>query len=245
MSQKVFITFGNNKYLGAVKRICSQAQKIGCFDKIIGYTEEDLKKDELFWNQHANFINNNRRGYGYWIWKFYLVHKTLLSMNEDDILVYADAGCEINVDGLPRLQEYFEIVKESETANLAFELPFPEKEYTKSDTINYFKAESISSTKQLMATTCVIRKCDFTLKMVQEAYFKTCNYKIVDDSPSLIENHPIFKDHRHDQSIFSIIRKQMGCVIIPDETYFEPDWKTKGKKFPIWAMRNSTENSRI
>ena len=48
-----------------------------------------------FWNNHSEFILANKRGYGYWLWKPYLIMKTLEQMNDNDILVYADCGCEI------------------------------------------------------------------------------------------------------------------------------------------------------
>jgi hypothetical protein len=34
------------------------------------------------------------------------------------------------------------------------------------------------------------------------------NYNLLDDSPSITQNHPKFIENRHDQSIFSIMLKQ-------------------------------------
>ena len=34
-----------------------------------------------------------------------------------------------------------------------------------------------------------------------------------------------FEDHRHDQSMFSVLRKIRGCTILPDDT-FAFDWST-------------------
>ena len=43
--------------------------------------------DTDFYEKHKNFINNNKRGYGYWIWKSYIVYKNLQKMNNGDILI--------------------------------------------------------------------------------------------------------------------------------------------------------------
>jgi hypothetical protein len=41
--------------------------------------------------------------------------------------------------------------------------------------------------------------------------------------------NPKFKDNRHDQSVFSVTRKQMGCELLPTER--------RGEKNPIWMSR--------
>jgi hypothetical protein len=108
-----FISFGNNLYKNALDRIKHQAESFNIFDDILIYNEEDLINFNEFWDKHKNFIKNNKRGYGYWIWKSYLVLKTLELMNDNDILLYADAGCSLNINGVERLKEYFEIVNNS------------------------------------------------------------------------------------------------------------------------------------
>ena len=46
-----------------------------------------------------------------------------------------------------------------------------------------------------------------------------------------------FKFHRHDQSIFSLIRKKFNPLIIKDETYFDDFNSIEAKKFPFHATR--------
>ena len=59
-----FITFcgGEKNYYDAANRLIEQAQNINLFDKIILYTEQNLKDDECFWEKHSNFIENNKMG---------------------------------------------------------------------------------------------------------------------------------------------------------------------------------------
>lgn len=94
---KIFITFGagNNNYINAGKRLIKQAILTKYFDKTILYTQNHLKNDKQFWKQHSEFIIKNKKGYGYWIWKSYIIKKTMETMKNGDILMYLDCGCEI------------------------------------------------------------------------------------------------------------------------------------------------------
>ena len=53
-------------------------------------------------------ILSQSRGHGYWLWKVHLIYETLTKkMNENDILVYVDSGCDINFKtGRKRFDEY-------------------------------------------------------------------------------------------------------------------------------------------
>jgi hypothetical protein len=64
--------------------------------------------------------------------------------------------------------------------------------------------------------------------------------RLIDDSPSMQENHEEFRAHRHDQSIWSLVAKKHKILFLEDETYFYPHWKENGRNFPIWATRNRT-----
>jgi hypothetical protein len=241
MSQKYLVAFGGptENFHWAINRICTETEQLKVFDKIIGYTEKDLMNDTDFWEKHVNFITNNARGYGFWLWKSYLILKTMSEMNDNDILVYADAGCSINLNGKNRLLEYFDIVNNSKFGILSFDLGHLERSWTKMDIIDYFGAHNLLETGQLCATAFILRKCEHTLNLVEKWYTAccSCEYHLIDDSPSKIPNSAFFSENRHDQSIFSVIRKKLGSEIILDETYFYPDWNTSGHNFPIWATR--------
>jgi hypothetical protein len=240
--RKWFITFGGPtiNYHNAVERICREANEIGAFDHIIGYTEKDLMNDASFWNKHKDFILGNERGYGYWLWKSYLTKKTLEKMRDDDILVYADAGCKINPNGTKRLHEYFDIVNRSEWANLSFKMEHLEKTWTKMDIIQYYDANqrNIVETGQLICSVFVLRKCRNTLDLIDRWYEGCCQYHLINDSPSSIPNDASFSENRHDQSLFSVLRKKYGSEMPEfDETWFQPNWNVSGARYPFWAVR--------
>jgi len=233
---KYFITFGGptSNYHNAVNRICKQSEEFNVFDKIIGLTEKDLNNDTEFFNKHHTFIENNSRGYGYWLWKSYIVKKQLEVMNDNDILVYADAGCVMNVNGKQRLLEYFEMVNNN-YGILSFEMDHLEKTWTKMDIFQHLDGYKYLETGQLIATIFIIKKCKHSVDLVNKWYDNCCIYNLIDDSSSQLNNDVSFIENRHDQSIWSIIRKKYGSIIINDETYYH-NWDD-GKEIPILAMR--------
>ena len=235
--KKYFLTFGGNgpNFHNAVKRICAEAQEFSLFHEILGLTEKDLQNSTEFWQKHANFLNKNRKGYGYWIWKSYLVKKQLEKMEYGDLLLYADSGCVLNIKGKDRLNEYFTMAQQSANGIFSFQLDKKEAQYSKMDLFHHFNCLNFIETEQLVGGIFIIRKCDESINLVNKWYDACCIYKLIDDSPSKIPNDASFKEHRHDQSVWSIIRKQSNGIIIRDETYFKP-WDL-GDKFPILAMR--------
>ena len=236
--KKYFLTFGGPSlnYHKAVNRICNEAKDLNFFDKIIGKTDLDLKNDYEFWSMHQKFIEENKTGYGFWLWKSYLIKKQLEEMNFNDILIYCDAGCQLNKNGLDRLNKYVGLVNESEYGIIGFQMGYIEHSWTKMDTIIELDGLKESESGQLVGGIVILRKCDHTIDLVNKWYSYGSNYHLIDDSMSIQPNDKIFKDHRHDQSIFSILRKKYGCIILPDETYFF-NWEEDGKKYPIWAKR--------
>lgn len=204
-----FITFaaGRQNYYDAVNRLTTQANNLNIFDKIIGYTDKDLKKDDSFWKQHSTFIENNKRGYGYWIWKPYIIKKTMESMNDGDCLLYLDCGCEIDISKKDKIIDSFQIVKNNYILGTTTHC---DKAWTKMDLI--IKLDILNeielNSPQLQAGALLFFVCDKTRNIVNEWYELACDYHNIDDTPSNEKNFDCFCDHRHDQSIISLLAKK-------------------------------------
>ena len=107
-----FITFGSHdNYIDAGIRLINQASDLKIFNDIKLYSKDDLESDINFWNKNKDFIINNPRGFGYWIWKPYLIKKSMDQMKDNDILLYLDCGCEIDVNEKDYFLECIEVVK--------------------------------------------------------------------------------------------------------------------------------------
>lgn len=232
---KFFITFGNGAYENSAFRIMKEAINLEIFDSSRAYFNSDLEKYTDFWNLHKKLILSGCRGGGYWIWKSFIILEKLKTMNENDILVYCDAGCELKNTGIKRLNDYFEMVNNSDYGILNFELQFLEDRFTKMDTIITLDALNLSKTKQLLSGIVILRKCNHSVKII-EKWYNVNDYHLLDDSPSISPNVDYFVEHRHDQSIYSILCKKYGSVVIKDETY-PNEGENWNPEFPIWATR--------
>jgi hypothetical protein len=207
---KIFITFGGgeNNYYDATKRLKNQANYLNIFDALINYSENDLMNDLKFWRKHNTFIQNNQKGYGYWIWKPYLIMKTLIDMEDGDILLYCDAGCELDINQKSNILNMFEIVKTdliigSHTEN-------NEIDHCKIDLLAYLSMNNkeILNSIQHQATAICLKKCDTVMDLVKQWYTICCNYHMIDDTRSSIDEYASFIEHRHDQSVFSLLTKK-------------------------------------
>jgi len=204
-----FITFGSHSnYIDAAIRLCKQAKTFNIFTTITAYTSTYLVQDKLFWKQHGAFITKHKRGFGYWLWKPYLILKTMNKLKNGDIILYLDCGCELDLSEKNYLLDYIEIVKKDKI--MGCDTNCIEQLWNKQDFIELMNMNYTTylTTTQHEAGALLILVCDETRKLIDEWYTLACNYHNIDDSPSIIPNCPEFKEHRHDQSIFSLLTKK-------------------------------------
>ena len=88
-----------------------------------------------------------------------------------------------------------------------------------------------------MGTTAIgiFTKCDKVMKMVEIWYNIASNYHFLNDERSLLRNDFSFVEHRHDQSIFSLLRRKYGSYIINENK----------EDLSIKCSRNKNKNSVI
>lgn len=212
----VALTFGggSRRYNDAAERFKMQLEELEVFDKVISLGEKDLKSDNEFWKVHGNFIENNKRGYGYWIWKPYLIMQQLSCMKDEDVLFYADAGCEVDLskkEKFIQLKKYF-LEKSCNNILARKQDGYKEEQYCKMDTFVALDCNcgSIRKTPQYQATFLAFKNTKEVRDFVNQ-WYKGCfleNYHLLDDTPSKLHNAHRFKEHRHDQSLFSILYKK-------------------------------------
>jgi len=246
----------------ARERICRQARAMKIYTKIIGASEEDL--DGRFRKHFEKYLVPEARGFGYFVWKIQLVKQTLDQMNDGDILHWVDAGNHLNPKGRWRLEEYFAMTQSSPTGILGFEhrppdgrlqydgrrLPdFAVYKYTKGDLIDRLQVrdnKGVLTQQQIGGNTFFIRKCEKSVVFVNEwLSLPYENFSFIDDSPSVSTNIDGFIEHRHDQSIFSLLGKLRGISTVSDcECWYpsqndcrKPDWEAL-KDFPILTKRD-------
>jgi hypothetical protein len=230
-----FVTFGSHKnYVDAGKRLIKQAKNLKIFKETILYTANNLKNDKSFWEKHKDFIENNKRGYGYWLWKPYIILKTMNRMKDNDILLYLDCGCEINCQERNYFLKCIEKVKKDKI--IGTKMRHIEKDWNKMDLITKLNMNEdiYINTPQRQAGVVLYLVCKETRELVNEWYNLGCEYNNINDSPSVIPNLSGFREHRHDQSIFSLLSKKYNLY---------SDFTLNEKCIKIF--RNKTGNSRL
>ena len=181
---------------------------------------------------------------------------------DGSILQYSDIGCHFNKSGLKRLKEYLEITNRNNVLvfqyrepnikmnlNLKYQIYY-EQEYTKSDLFSFLKiptSSSIRTSGQIWSGTMFLKKNLETINLLEKWLEISHVSNLIDDSPSIENNHYRFVEHRHDQSIFSILCKIRNieslsaseCEWAEDENGRHWDHL---KYFPILAKRDKKFN---
>lgn len=159
------------------------------------------------------------RGFGFWCWKPQIILQSLRQINENDILIYADLGCEFDAQGAKKLLETLQGLKTSDM--IGFALGAIERQYTKGDIFAYFGIENgaqFAESSQICGTIIFMKKSAKTLQVVNEWLDILKNHwHLVDDSPSKTPNHKDFRENRHDQSIWSVLNKKHNFTNLPLE----------------------------
>jgi hypothetical protein len=239
-----FITFGagNRDIEDAAQRLGKQALDSGFFDDVEVFSASDLPDDvtKLFFP--ARF--DQMRGFGYWAWKPYLVNRKINSLQDGDVLVYLDAGFEINPSGAHRFSYYLDFVARHDM--LVFPIPEQHRNWVKPhhslkiETENYFR-------NQVAAGFIMLRVSDLSRRIIRKWYnlaFEDSGSSLTDwlgDGGTLGSG---FMEHRHDQAVLThVIISENLPVLDRDETSHTP-W-ISGNYYPFLALRNMTGVSRI
>ena len=242
------------------KRFLKQAKEMNLYKGIKIFSWNDLSLNKK--KQIQLFLKKNRRLYGYACWKPEIILNYLNDLPKDSILQYSDIGCHLNKDGFKRLNEYRDIMKDNNILGFKYSKPniathqklryqiYHEYEYTKNDLFNYLKIpdeSGIRKSEQIWSGTMFFKNNIETKNFLIE-WLDICNKSnLIDDTPSKIKNSKKFIEHRHDQSVFSILCKLNNVITLSAS---ECEWaeNEKGrywdhlKEYPILAKRDKKLN---
>ena len=211
--EKILIFYGTEEFRGSLDRLKKEASNLNVFDKTIIYTPRDLPM-----HIKANSLMNYKKGGGYWIWKPYIIWKTLQDY-PNTIVIYIDAGCTISKS--EEWNYYIKVIKENDTILFQYRNSFdygwnkmwPSAttkigNWTKLNTQKYFdqliKDENWHSFDKIMGGIIICKnpKNEFIFQWLNITLFKS--ELIVDPIGNEIGNQKEdFIEHRHDQSIIT------------------------------------------
>ena len=197
-----FITFANTGYM-VPTRILDEAKAFG-FDTIRSFTEHDIPE---FIEKHNSFIEANPRGYGNWIWKPKIILDALEKVQDDDIVIYCDAGMHLNPRGLPRYHEYLRMLGSQKTSAVVFSTsPFYlAQEYVKMDAVlAYNPAFALRSDVVCYAGIMMLRKTPKSIALIRDWLMLCETYHFLDESVSDVPEPLRFKGNDCDNGLFNL-----------------------------------------
>lgn len=205
-SKNIFMSYATGGFIEARDALCKSAKDVG-FDEVIAASPEHL--DHEFVRRNHDILTGPR-GAGYWLWKPQIILQTARKLAPGDVLVYCDAGRS----GYYRFRNFpRELVRRSLRDEYLLGPTIgqhgPMSRWTKRDAFVLLEMDNSTIHQRLpiQATwsfwTSGVRSISFL-----EDWLKYCeDPRVLTDLPNTqgIPNLPDFKDHRHDQSVLSLV----------------------------------------
>lgn len=237
MSELVFVSFGNSPNWSHAKYRLNRSIKKSFPNSNILILDQDWLMQNKFYRNNIDFFNENSKGFGLWIWKPLVILEAFKKFPNSKFIIYLDSGCELNINAksIDKFYGYLELARDYDA--LGFELTLLEKKWTSAYTYKYLKPKR-SNSKQIQASILIFKKSKITYKFVNKwlDYMSKDNFSLAKG----LKNSQLGinqDNHRHDQSILSIIFHKEKFATIPDESWFEGNWNS-GSGSPIWTARN-------
>ena len=82
---KYFVAFGNKRFIKSRDRIIREVKNTGLFN--CSFIETEVICDEEPFKSVCSKFKNPGRGFYFYMWKPYIIYKTLKKLNNGDILV--------------------------------------------------------------------------------------------------------------------------------------------------------------
>ncbi len=206
---------GDNQYYPSVRFQLETARKKGKVDKTLGFHLENI--DEEFRKKNAEiFAAGVGRRKSCYLWKPYFIRKALDMIEYGDWLIYLDGGSFYYRNSVRNVIQWME--KQHIDMAGSKRGGYSEKDWTKRDV---FIALGLDREPYISQTQChagllILKKTAETIKFVEEWLSWCQKYQLITDSPNIYgrDNYEGFREHRHDQSILSLLMGRNGIPCI-------------------------------
>lgn len=235
---RVLISYGDERFKSSLHRLGNEAKQLGVFDRVVLYTPKDLPE-----YIKSSPLMAYTRGGGYWAWKPYLIQQTLWDYPDGTIVVYVDAGCQLQQ--ADEWQQWFSLMEEHEVLLFRYRKNFPYDKWeeiygtidssigrwTKQETKDYFNRmfgnAAWQQEQKIWGGANLWRGQDNRL-LKQWLSITLMHPELVIDpiGKELTEQPDNYIQHRHDQSILTPLAyyysQQMPIAIIDETAESEP-----------------------
>lgn len=218
--KKHLIIFGTTKYENSINSLVKSSKSYFDYQHI--FSPNDIESE--FYEQNKSILSQSR-GSGYWLWKPYFIKKVMDSINDNDIVFYVDAG-NIFINDPSFLYEHFSLnngiilfdnrdgMKYGEAAQNFISCKKDSFVIMECDKEEFINGVHLNGSYQ------VYQKNKNSLEFINE-YLNYCKIeKLITDTPNEFgDNYSGYYEHRHDQSVLSLlaIKKNIKPLIDPSE----------------------------
>jgi hypothetical protein len=212
------ISFATAEFETSLSLLEASARRHG-IRKVRSWLAKELRNTPFYENHRA--ILDQRRGGGYWLWKPYIIATALAEAAEGDFVAYSDAAVTV----IRPLGPLFELcgdiggilVFAGHYESLGTQVPQLCGSWTKRDCFILMDCDSSKyhESQMLDASFIVFKKNERSTAFVH-AWLELCtDARILTDLPNTCGrgNLPGFVEHRHDQSVLSLLAARDGLEL--------------------------------
>ena len=210
---KVLLTYANRRYRKSQK-INTESAKTHCsFDQILELGPRDLSAR---FRRENSLLLQYKKGAGYWVWKPYVIAQALRQLSEGDELFYCDSGARFVGDAT----QLFEVLRNHDQDIFVSCSTHQERTYTKRDAFVLMGCDRMewANSEQRIASFLGFRNSKRSRDFCREWLRYCTDERIVTDSPNVMgkDNYSGFKEHKHDQSVLSLLSKRASLQVFRD-----------------------------
>ncbi len=199
------VTFATADFAWSAEVARHSALTVGRLHQFLVYTPKDIQN---FCDRHPALFKSHSRGFGFWSWKPEVILKALTEVAADgDVVVYVDAGLSFTND----IRPYTDVIMGLDA--LLFHVGeceakgYFQTRYCKTDTFHRMGTtpSAFEGVRQLGANLQMYRKTAASVGFVTRLRNYCVDIGCVDDVCRDHANPSDYVDHRHDQSVLTIL----------------------------------------
>lgn len=237
--EAIFASYATREFTQRRDALCESALRVG-FAEVRRLAPSDLDADG-FASAHREILQQPR-GAGYWLWKPYLIRRTLSRMKPGQVLVYCDAGR----DAYYCFKRFpWAVIARMQSGGQGFLLGpaiyqhGPLTRWTKGDCLAVMAAnqQALFPRPIIQATWSIWSPTPAAMSFLDQWLHYCSDARCLTDAASRIASDPPdFVDHRHDQSILTLLGYQLDAPYL--------DFRTTGV-FKILRLRPQSRLSHL
>lgn len=229
------ITFSDEK-MSQSAEVCEKSMKRNGVDTTWRYDPEYWKDVEYDIPETFEWLNSDilsqKRGCGFWLWKPWCIAHQMKDCKDGDILIYADAGVEF-------IAPISHIIDRMDQDMFLFTNTHPNHHWTKRFTLDTMMPgwshdrDANTQWPQVQASVIFIKVNQNTRDFIKKWLLWCQMPGIIDDSASPGGELSYFQDHRHDQSVLSILATQAKYRLHWWPTAYAEHIRVEGDTYPV------------